>query len=268
VLLLNNPGTGKSVFQFYLLARYLNPSQFEVAPPRPQKGQGTEATAEAVEAVPKVVIRHTHLKGMQVWFLEQQSVHFIEHANVSERVFDCFDPTTTQYFFEPGSRKGLERDWDFYDPKIPETTLLVEPFVTRKGLPRFSLTTVSTDRVRRTRFPQKRSPAFVDVARRVYFPYFEEDELVAIERDMKTRPDFNSHLESLYSDDAIRGRFATFDGIIGFVLPQSKKELQLICQERAEVWGNIDKSKFHEALERVNREEARYAAELLDQDDY
>ena len=75
VLLLSNPGTGKSVFQFYLLARYLNPSLFTNAPLSGEIQFGSEKA-------PKVVIRHTPLERMEVWFLEQQIVRMCCGASI------------------------------------------------------------------------------------------------------------------------------------------------------------------------------------------
>jgi hypothetical protein len=212
VLLLSNPGTGKSVFQFYLLARYLNPSLFMDAPmPRHLIKFGSKAA-------PKVVIRHTPLEGTEVWFLEQQIVHLIDSLKMSQSVFDCFDPATTLYFFEPGKSKDIE------------------PFANRI---RFSMSTFATVSPDRGRYNE-----FVKVAREIYMPVFTEEELLAIGRDMKTRPDFDSTLENLYSDDEIRGRFRTFNGIIRHVLPQVIGELQQVHRQRTAAFDTIDVVKF------------------------
>ena len=211
VLLLSNPGTGKSVFQFYLLARYLNPSLFTDAPLSGEIKFGSEVA-------PKVVIRHLPKVGIQVWFLTQQVVHSISTLRVSFDVLRCFDPATTLYFFEPGKTKNIE------------------PYADENLLSMSTLATVSPDR--------SRYNEFVKVAKKVYMPVFTEEELVAIGRDMKTRPDFNSALENLYSDKEIRGRFEIFNGIIRHVLPQSQDELQQVLQERAVALEGIDAVKF------------------------
>jgi hypothetical protein len=212
VLLLSNPGTGKSVFQFYLLARYLNPSLFKDIPlPR-------DLIKFGPEAAPKVVIRHTPLVGMEVWFLEQQIVHLIDSPMMSENVFDCFDPATTVYFFEPGKSKNIE------------------PFASEN---RFSMSTFATVSPDRGRYNE-----FVKVAGEIYMPVFTEEELLAIGRDMRTRPDFDSTLRKLYSDDEIRDRFATFNGIIRHVLPQDVRELQQVHRQRTAAFDAIDVVKF------------------------
>ena len=212
VLLLSNPGTGKSVFQYYLLARYLNPSQFEDVPiPRHLIKFGSETA-------PKVVIRHIPLVGMEVWFLEQQVVHFINLSAVTEDVFDCFDPATTLYFFDPEKSMGIE-------PLASENYFFMS-----------TLATVSPDRSRYHEYKK--------LAKKVYMPLFTKEELVAIGRDMRTRPDFNSSLVNLYSDDEIRQRFETFNGIIRHVLPRNEGVLQDALVERTTAFHAIDAVKF------------------------
>ena len=210
VLLLSNPGTGKSVFQYYLLARYLNPSLFKDAPLSGEIKFGSEVA-------PKVVIRHRPLEGMEVWFLEQQIVHVIDTP--CQSVFDCFDSATTVYFFEPGSSKDIQ------------------PFANENRLPSMStLATVAPDRHRYNEYAK--------VARKMYMPVFTEDELLAIGRDMRSRPDFDSTLENLYSDDEIRGRFGIFNGIIRHVLPRYVDQLPQVLQERTTALDTIDVVKF------------------------
>ena len=209
VLLLSNPGTGKSVFQFYLLARYLNPSLFTDAPLSGEIKFGSEVA-------PKVVVRHLPPFEFQVWFLDQRVVHKFIALNAGF-VLQCFDPATTLYFFEPGKTKNIE------------------PYADENLLSFSTLATVSPDK--------SRYNEFIKIAQRVFMPVFTEEELVAIGRDMKTRPDFNSALEYLYSDKEIRGRFEIFNGIIRHVLPQNQVELQQVRQERDVALENIDAAK-------------------------
>ena len=211
VLLLSNPGTGKSVFQYYLLARYLNPSLFADAPLSGEIKFGSEVA-------PKVIIRHVPQEGIEVWFLDKQVVHSISTLHVSFDVLLCFDPATTLYFFEPGKTKNIE------------------PFAGENRLSMSTLATVSPDR--------SRYNEFVKVAKKVYMPVFTKEELVAIGRDMRTRPDFNSALENLYSDDEIQGRFEIFNGIIRHVLPQNQDEVRQVLQERNVALEGIDAVKF------------------------
>ena len=78
----------------------------------------------------------------------------------------------------------------------------------------------------------------------MYMPVFTEEELLAIGRDMRTRPDFDNALENLYSDDEIRGRFGTFNGIIRHVLLQDIGELQQLHRQRTAAFDTIDVVKF------------------------
>jgi len=205
VILLNNSGTGKSVFQFYMLARFLNPALFAG-----DGGQGLTPCDEwdfGVAMPPKVVVRQVLGSSIQVWFLEQQVVHEVSTTNPIEEVLCCFDPATMLYFFEPGNVRGVEPCANDND---------------------FSLSTFATVCTEKSRFNQ-----FKKVATRKYMPVFTENELLAIGRDMRTRPDFDADLKDLYTDDAIRGRFATYNGIIPHVLPQTAETLTDLDDDRA-----------------------------------
>ena len=81
VVLLSNPGTGKSMFQFYYLARLLNPSVFEESLPCDSLGSSE---------VPEVVIRQVGTNKMQVYFVKAKEVH--EVSLIQSRLFRCFDP--------------------------------------------------------------------------------------------------------------------------------------------------------------------------------
>jgi hypothetical protein len=63
VCLISNPGTGKSTFQYYLLARYVKPSLFNDEPLNGPIRFGTDSP-------PEVVIRHIPQDGIEIWFLE------------------------------------------------------------------------------------------------------------------------------------------------------------------------------------------------------
>jgi hypothetical protein len=218
VILISNPGTGKSVFQYYLLARYLNPSLFkdEGVPPPKRVKFGPREGGEA----PKVVIRHMPTVGMEVWFLEKQVVHVVKAKNVDISVLSCFDPATTVYFFEPGKTSGIE-------PLADENRLAIS-----------TLETVSPD--------TSRYKEFRKIAAKAYMPVFTKKELVAIGRDMRARPDFDAELlkSGFYSDEAIQGRFDTFNGIIRHVLPSSRERLDTAFVERAEQLNTIDAAAF------------------------
>ena len=190
VVLLSNPGTGKSVFQFYMLARFLNPALFAGDGGQGPTPYGARTFGFAVP--PKVVVRQVLGDTIQVWFLEQQVVYNITEKTIGA-VLRCFDPATMVYFFEPMKVKG------------------VEPFANDDEFNLSTLATVSPD--------ISRYHEFKKVATRKYMPLFTENELLAIGRDMRARPDFDATLKALYEDDAIRNRFKRYNGIIRHVLP-------------------------------------------------
>ena len=217
VILISNPGTGKSVFQYYLLTRYANPSLFkdnDVPPPETIKF-GPRKGGDA----PKVVIRHLPTVRMEVWFLEEQVVHIIEPDKISMSVLQCFDPETAAYFFEPGKTTGIE-------PFGDENTLHIS-----------TLETVSPD--------VSRYKEFRKIAAKAYMPVFKKCELLAIAGDMRSRPNFpKKELDKLYNDQDISDRFDIFNGIIRHVLPKSQVSLRNSHQKREKAIQKVDALKF------------------------
>eukprot|EP01036_Dinobryon_divergens_P032999 gene32999-42695_t len=93
-LLLSNPGTGKSMFQWYYLARLLNPGAFK-----------DNLTID----LPEVVIRQVGDIDMEIYFITAKVVQTVD---VHRKVLECFDPATTLYFFEPGGSKRRGPMWE------------------------------------------------------------------------------------------------------------------------------------------------------------
>ena len=116
------------------------------------------------------------------------------------------------YFFEPGRSSSIQ-------PYCPELRLFS------------TLATVA---------PDDRYREFTKDSLKVFLPLTTEDELVAIGRDMKTRPDFDHDLLDLYSDDEIRKRFATFKGVIRHVLPKDIIQLRQLHYQRVCELARID----------------------------
>lgn len=186
VLLLGNRGVGTSTFQFYLLARYMNPEQFQDIGSAPPDGPIQFGSA----APPKVVIRH--LPGeFQVLFLEK----CVAHSVSSQAVLRCFDPATTLYFYEPGS------------------TATTEPLFESHALP--MLVTSSPNSARYKEY-SVRSAA-------MHWPLYDaaSTELLAIGQDMRQTRGFPSDLVELYSDDNIDQRLKDFNVIFRYVLPHN-----------------------------------------------
>ena len=94
-VLSSNPGVGKSMFQFYYLARICNQQLLQSEPLPPDSYGSTEP--------PEVVIRQVGDEDMFIYFIKAKKAFKIK----SKRdIFDCFDPKTTIYFHEPeGSKK-------------------------------------------------------------------------------------------------------------------------------------------------------------------
>jgi hypothetical protein len=156
---------------------------------------------------------------MEVWFLEEQVVHKIEPNKISSTVLRCFDPETAVYFFEPGKTSNKE------------------PFANDNILEISTLETVSPD--------MSRYKEFRKIASRAYMPVFTKDELLAIGRDMRSRPDFSKmELDEIYTDQGISDRFDIFNGIIRHVLPKSQNGLETSHKERAEAMQTVDALSF------------------------
>ena len=197
VLLLGNSGVGKSTFQYYFLARYLNPAQFQdigAAPPTRRIQFGSASP-------PKVVIRHfPGTNQFYVLFLEECVAHKVS----SVEVLWCFDPATTLYFFEPGG------------------TATIEPHFENLALP--TLATMSPNIAGYKQFRKD--------AATMYCPVYTKEELLAIGRDMRQARGFPSDLADVYSDANISERFDAFNGIFRYVLPQTAEEAVSYLKEQ------------------------------------
>ena len=181
-VLLSNPGTGKSMFQWYYLARLLNPDAFTDA---------LTADSEGRTDPPEVVIRQVGVSHMEIFFIKARVVHKVHIASL---ILDCFDPATTLYFFEPASSKE--------EPMWESTRMSI-------------LATCSPEISRYKEFCK-------NGADKLYMPLFTEDELLTIGQHMREQPDFPVELSELYSDDAIRRSFSEYSEIIRYVLPYSQ----------------------------------------------
>gem|GEM_PF-5204806 len=225
VLLLGNSGVGKSMFQFYLLARYMNPALFD--------DMGSVLPAEQIlfgsAAPPKVVIRQ--LPGeFHVLFLEEGVAHHVS----SQDVLKCFDPATTLYFYEPGRTHGVEPVGDIHE------------------LP--TLATTSPD--------ESRYKEFCKEATTMYSPVYTMEELLAIGRDMRQPArGFRSNLGNLYSDDNISQRFDLYGGIFRFVLPRSVAAVGQYAKKREAFFQKTDFAKMVDvpSSELVHREAGTFA---------
>eukprot|EP01036_Dinobryon_divergens_P027019 gene27019-35726_t len=104
-VLLSNPGTGKSMFQWYYLARLLNPDAFKDA-----------LTINSID-IPDVVIRQVGDLEMEIYFIKAKVVQTVD---AHPKVLKSFDPATTMYFFEP-SGSNYEPMWQYTKMSILAT---------------------------------------------------------------------------------------------------------------------------------------------------
>ena len=201
VVLVSNPGTGKSIFQFYYLARLLNPAAFE--DPLPPDSSGSSS-------IPEVVIRQIGVGEMQVFFLKAKIAHLIQPVN--KRVLRCFDPKTTLYLFEPAESR-------------------VEPMW--KGIDMDIFCTCSPDEIRYKEFLKNRGI-------KLYMPLFTIDELKTIGRHMRKQPNFPMELKKYYSDTGISMSYNEYGGIIRHVLPTSLRYVNSVKKMKEDAFAIVD----------------------------
>jgi hypothetical protein len=109
-VLIGNPGIGKSQFQFYYLARIMNPELFG----------GLTPDFNGCTDAPKLVIRQQS-KTMTVYDVERAVAYECE---TNELLLECFDPKVTLYLFEPAE----SRDKPFWSGlKLPSLRSLCKP---------------------------------------------------------------------------------------------------------------------------------------------
>ena len=202
-VLLSNPGTGKSMFQWYYLARLLNPHAFSDALTCDSAGKADP---------PEVVIRQVGQSHMQIFSLKARVAHTVGNASSFFSVLDCFDPATTVYFFEPENTK--------VEPMWGSTTMSM-------------LATCSPELSRYKEFCK-------NGATKLYMPLYTEDELLTIGRHMRQQPDFPADLMELYSDDNIHHRYAEYGGIIRHVLPHDRDYVQQLISDKKEAIDTTD----------------------------
>ena len=89
-VLIGNPGIGKSFFQYYYLARILNPSLFGPLPP----------DCYGSTSPPKIVIRQEGTAAMTIFDIANRQAEIV--IGCPKRLLGCFDPETSLYLMEPG----------------------------------------------------------------------------------------------------------------------------------------------------------------------
>lgn len=165
VVLISNPGTGKSMFQLYYLAHLLNPALGQLPDVLPS---------------PEVIVRQIGQSSFSVYFLQDRIAHEIYSCSIG--VLKCFDPTTTVYFFEPDSSHGIEPylvELPTFCTCSPELTRYKE-FCKHGGhdlyMPLFTedeLVTIGGHMRHTTGFPDELAGAYTEAAIRMRFHGFD-----------------------------------------------------------------------------------------------
>ena len=208
--LIGNPGTSKSYFQHYYLARLLCPEKFEDALP-PDCYHSTEPA--------QYVIRQFGEEDMVIYDLVNlvaERIYGLNHV-----LLKCFDPEKTIYMYEPGISYS-------------------EPFIIRHIIP--TLVTASPDTRRYKEFLKNGGS-------RIYMPIYTLDELLTIGKHM--RESSNVPEDVSYEEEAIKKRFAQYNGIIRSCIPISvhaEKET-LNCYEDAIKSADVTKTLLYDTLE-------------------
>ena len=186
-VLIGNPGIGKSFFQYYYLARILNPSLFGPLPP----------DCYGSTTPPKIVIRQEGTKQMTIFDIANRKAERVDGCPGT--LLDCFDPETSLYLMEPG-------------------ITVAEPFI--EGLLIPTLATVSPNPARYKEFCKNGGIA-------MYMPVFTLPELLAIGKYLLENEHVPELLQPEYSSEQITKRFHQFGGIFRHVLPVSLDYLDL-----------------------------------------
>ena len=186
-VLIGNPGIGKSFFQYYYLARILNPSLFGPLPP----------DCYGSTTPPKIVIRQEGTDAMTIFDIANRQAESV--IGCPKRLLGCFDPETSLYLMEPGIS-------------------VAEPFI--EGLLIPTLATVSPNPARYKEFCKNGGIA-------MYMPVFTLAELLAIGKYLLENEHVPELLQPEYSSEQITKRFHQFGGIFRHVLPVSLKYLDM-----------------------------------------
>jgi hypothetical protein len=199
LVLIGNPGTGKSWFQYYYLARLLNPSLLGPLPPDCNESL----------APPKIVIRQVGTSNMTIFDIENRTA---ENAiDVSGMLLECFEPESSLYLMEPG-----------WSREEPHYEMLRIP----------TLATVAPDPVRYKQFLKNGGDD-------VYMPAFIEKELQAIGAYLLSKKGcVPPKLRHIYTPESISQRYKQFGGIIRHVLPSSPESLQRSESEQKQAITN------------------------------
>jgi hypothetical protein len=198
--LIGNPGVGKSFFQFYYLARIMNPDLYGPLPP--DCFGSTEP--------PKVVIRQEGTASMTVFDIANRTADVV--PGIPKLLFMCFDPKTTLYLMEP-------------------EISITEPHIESMSVP--TLITASPLLARYKEFCKNGGD-------KLFMPVFTLPELLAIGQFLVSTGRVPEDLLKEYTPAAISERFAIFGGILRHVLPLTLTYLKQCLQSRTKAIRRCD----------------------------
>jgi hypothetical protein len=213
--LVGNPGTQKSVFQFYYLTMIKKAYDDENSQLPPDCYKNCKP--------PKIIIRQEG-KAFSIYVL-QDKVTF-ELNNFDLRNLRCFDPKETLYLYEPHNLFAEP----LYDHSIP------------------TLSTNSPD-------PRRYKEFVKNGAIKLYMPCLKLEELKTIGKFLCERPDFPSSMKDLYSESKIIERFEEYGGIFRHVLPTSEEYLDNLKNEKNKVIDNLTNEAMTKLLNNVDIED-------------
>mmetsp|Transcript_18932 Transcript_18932/g.17176 ORF Transcript_18932/g.17176 Transcript_18932/m.17176 type:complete len:546 (+) Transcript_18932:59-1696(+) len=202
-ILIGNPGTSKSMFQYYYLVRLLNPDLFD---PLPVNIFGSNS-------IPNVIIIQIGDMCMTINLIKEKESFIIK--GIDESVLKLFDERTAEYWYEPAGSKN-------------------EPLFLGIKLP--TLITVSPNIERYKEFSK-------NGGRRSYMPVYELDELLAIGqyiRKNSVNDNLNDFQRKVLSDEDIIMRYEEFDGIFRHVFPYSKSQYDNIKTLKNQAISSFD----------------------------
>ena len=200
-VLIGNPGIGKSFFQYYYLARILNPSLFGPLPP----------DCYGSTTPPKIVIRQEGTAAMTIFDIANRQAEVVNGCPGT--LLDCFDPETSLYLMEPGVSVEEPHFGGFL--RIP------------------TLATVSPNPARYKEFCKNGGIA-------MYMPVFTLRELLAIGKYLLENEHVPELMQPEYSSEQITKRFHQFGGIFRHVLPLSLDYLNMCRRSQSEAISKCD----------------------------
>jgi hypothetical protein len=213
--LIGNPGTQKSVFQFYYLSMIKEAYDNENSQLPPDFYKNCKP--------PKIIIRQKR-KSFSIYVLQEKFSFELENFDL-HNLF-CFDPEETLYLYEPDDLLAEP----LYDHSIP------------------TLSTNSPD-------PRRYKEFVKNGAIKLYMPCLKLEELKTIGKFLRELSDCPTPMKDLYSESKIIERFEEYGGIFRHVLPISKNYLNNLKKEKIRTIETLSNEAMRKVLINANIED-------------